>query len=32
MTTMTDFRSFNKNTRIAARPLEPVIDPAGWTA
>ena len=32
MTTLTDFRSFSKSTRASARPLEPVIDPAGWTA
>jgi hypothetical protein len=29
---MADFRSFNRNTRIPAKAMESVIDPAGWTA
>ncbi|MDB5761673.1 MAG: hypothetical protein JWQ21_668 [Herminiimonas sp.] len=27
---MRDFRTFNDTKRIPARPMEPVIDPAGW--
>src|ERR1700704_3266782 len=27
-----DFRSFQSSKRGAARPMEPVVDPAGWTA
>lgn len=29
---MPDFRTFDKVRRTAARPMEPVDDPAGWTA
>ena len=29
---MGDFRSFLKNKRVPAIPMEPVIDPAGWPA
>jgi hypothetical protein len=29
---MADFRSFNRNTRIPAKAMASVIDPAGWTA
>jgi hypothetical protein len=28
---MADFRSFKRSKRIPAKPMEPVIDPAGWT-
>src|SRR3712207_5937388 len=29
---MGDFRSFKIAVRVAAEPMKPVIDPAGWTA
>jgi Taurine catabolism dioxygenase TauD, TfdA family len=29
---MADFRSFKRSKRAAAKPMAPVIDPAGWTA
>jgi Taurine catabolism dioxygenase TauD, TfdA family len=28
---VTDFRSFNRDRRVPAKAMEPVIDPAGWT-
>ncbi len=28
---MADFRSFKRSKRVPAKPMEPVIDPAGWT-
>ena len=28
---MGDFRSFQSSRRAAARPMEPVVDPAGWS-